>query len=179
MREGAEHLGFLSLMGQCFEPDRALPYAPWLDILRTRYTQSVPEQSLHALAQDVGPNVPELARLLPGLMPQPPEPVPPSPDPGATPSIQQRRFVHALVQFFACAEGSRARKSPNEPHRRACDQPMRVLYSEAEQGAEVVGVAVQRVAGWCEATPRCRTRPRAMPVKEDPSRRRDTPVIAA
>lgn len=55
--------GFLILQGECFEPDRALPYAPFLDLLRSLTSSRPAEELLAALgptAQELGALVPEM-----------------------------------------------------------------------------------------------------------------------
>jgi hypothetical protein len=94
VRAHAERLGFLSLVGQCFEPDRVLPYAPWLDVLRTRFAGRPSE----ALAPEVDATGPELVKLLPELATQLPGLAPTAP---LEPEQEQRRLVQALVQFVA------------------------------------------------------------------------------
>src|SRR5262245_1718718 len=94
VRARAERLGLLSLVGQCFEPDRMLPYAPWLDVLRTRFAG----QPSEALAQEIGASAPELVKLLPELATQLPGVAPTA---LLEPEQEQRRLVHALVQFVA------------------------------------------------------------------------------
>lgn len=59
----ADRLGFLRLEGCCFEPDRSLPFAPLLDLLRARLTGLTGD----ALAEELGPCAPELVTLLPEL----------------------------------------------------------------------------------------------------------------
>ncbi len=39
IRTRAAACTFVTLVGQCFPSDRTVPYAPILDLLRTRYTQ--------------------------------------------------------------------------------------------------------------------------------------------
>src|SRR5437870_1045540 len=58
-RARAAARGFLALQGACFEPDRACPYAPFLDLLR-----GLPVASPADLAGFLGPTIHELARLL-------------------------------------------------------------------------------------------------------------------
>jgi hypothetical protein len=55
--------GLYVLQGNCFEPDRALPYAPWLDLLY-RFCMSRPSDQLVC---DLGPTVPHLVKLSPEL----------------------------------------------------------------------------------------------------------------
>jgi len=79
--------------GHCFEQDTALPYAPFLDMLRTSFALGVPDY----LAALPGPIIaelikllPELDSLLPGLIPSPP----------LEPEQEKRRLFQALTHFF-------------------------------------------------------------------------------
>src|SRR5262245_46420670 len=57
--------GCLLLQGACFEPDRSAPYAPFLEILRTR----VNEQATGSMPTDAELDLSELCELLPELRP--------------------------------------------------------------------------------------------------------------
>jgi hypothetical protein len=57
----AQRQGFVVLQGRCFEPDRVLPYAPLLDLLRVDLAGREPD----AIAPALGPMAPQLAGLLP------------------------------------------------------------------------------------------------------------------
>src|SRR5438309_1015878 len=59
----AAHSGYAIVQGNCFEPDSVLPYAPLLDLLHTFCAT----HSAQDVARAMGPNCPELARLLPEL----------------------------------------------------------------------------------------------------------------
>ncbi|MGQ0600558.1 MAG: helix-turn-helix transcriptional regulator [Anaerolineales bacterium] len=69
--------GFTVRQGHCFEPDRTLPYAPFLDLLRTFFATHSPEevaaafgQTLAAQTQNAAPLLallPELADYLPSI----------------------------------------------------------------------------------------------------------------
>jgi DNA-binding CsgD family transcriptional regulator len=89
----AQRQGFVVLQGHCFEPDRALPYAPLLDLLRVDLAGREPD----AIAPALGPMAPQLAGLLPeyrshaDLAPLPP----------LDPEQERRRIVQAFVQFFS------------------------------------------------------------------------------
>lgn len=54
---------FTLLQGRCFEPDRVIPYAPLLDLLRAFLATHAPER----IADLLGPMTADLARLLPEL----------------------------------------------------------------------------------------------------------------
>jgi tetratricopeptide (TPR) repeat protein len=94
VRARASTREFLSLAGRCFEPDRTLPYAPLLDLLRIYLAG----QPIEARARDLSGVAPELAWLLPELARQ-------EPDVTAVPTFDpredRRRLAHAFVQFFA------------------------------------------------------------------------------
>jgi DNA-binding CsgD family transcriptional regulator/Tfp pilus assembly protein PilF len=86
--------GALILQGNCFEPDATLPYAPILDLLRACFATRAPDE----VAACIGPDAPELVKLLPeltailpGLAPAPP----------LDPEQEKRRIFLALAQFFA------------------------------------------------------------------------------
>src|SRR5215471_4457035 len=61
--------GFLALQGNCFQADHGVPYAPFLDLLRSYFSNVSPltrHQDLLQVAQ-------ELAQILPDVMPLLPE----------------------------------------------------------------------------------------------------------
>ncbi len=74
--------------------------------------------------------------------------------------------VGFATPLTACAEIHRRCDCPAGRNVGGCDAPTAMLYFSLEQRVEVVGVEPQRVAGWCEAIARRRTRPWATPVKE-------------
>ncbi|HEY3062410.1 MAG TPA: BREX system ATP-binding domain-containing protein [Chloroflexota bacterium] len=63
LRERAVQRGLAVVQGHCFESDRALPYAPFVDLLRSFLTQRATE----SLAHHLGPGRDELIRLVPEL----------------------------------------------------------------------------------------------------------------
>jgi predicted ATPase len=66
VREFAErqgHDGWVVQQGNCFERDRLLPFAPFLDALHASLT-NLPEREVERC---LGPALPDLARLLPEL----------------------------------------------------------------------------------------------------------------
>jgi DNA-binding CsgD family transcriptional regulator len=78
------------LTGQCFEPDRAQPYAPLCDLVRTNLLrQGWADEPLAAVA-------PDLVDLLPELAGRPPSGEP-TPTVGLRPD--QRRIVHATIRL--------------------------------------------------------------------------------
>ncbi len=92
-RARAEGLGWLILQGNCFEPDRTLPYAPFVDLLRAL----LEGRSSEAVAEELGPTAPELVKLLPELGPQLPGV---TPTPPLEPQQEKRRLFQALAQLF-------------------------------------------------------------------------------
>jgi DNA-binding CsgD family transcriptional regulator/tetratricopeptide (TPR) repeat protein len=91
----AGRLGFHALQGNCFETDRALPYAPLLDMLRA-FCAARPAAEI---ARAAGPSLPELARLLPELATLLPD-SPSAPVPPSDPEQEKRRRFEALAQFL-------------------------------------------------------------------------------
>jgi DNA-binding CsgD family transcriptional regulator/tetratricopeptide (TPR) repeat protein len=82
--------GMRFLQCACFEPDRALPFAPFQDLLRTLIRGQDPEEVravLGAAAPELAKIVPELVALLPGV----------SPSPVLEPAHEKRRLVESLV----------------------------------------------------------------------------------
>jgi DNA-binding CsgD family transcriptional regulator/tetratricopeptide (TPR) repeat protein len=91
-RSAARGMGVL--VGRCFEPDRVLPYAPLLELLRAHLAEQPGMES----TPDVAAIAPELVHLLPHAARFRPELSPAvSPDPAQ----EQRRLVHAWVRFVA------------------------------------------------------------------------------
>ncbi len=82
------------LQGQCYEPDRVLPYAPLLDLLRARFTA----RSAADIAHDLGPAAHELVKLLPELANRLPDL---TPTPALNPEQEKRHLFQALMEFFA------------------------------------------------------------------------------
>ncbi len=85
--------GFTILQGRCFEPDRALPYAPLLDLLRAYCAAHSPAEIAHNIgntAPDLIKLLPELAALIPDIVSSPP----------AGPEQEKRRLFDSLTQFF-------------------------------------------------------------------------------
>jgi predicted ATPase len=88
VREFAERLGrdgWLVQQGNCFERDRLLPYAPFLDALHGLFTTLPPAE----LERCLGPALPDLARLLPELGLQPAAAA-------SEPDQEKRRIFYAL-----------------------------------------------------------------------------------
>jgi predicted ATPase len=73
MLERARSLGFLALQGACFEADRAHPYAPLLDLVRTLSATTSPALVAHSFAPASGELVtlfPELRSIFPDTTPR-------------------------------------------------------------------------------------------------------------
>ena len=88
-RARAAARGMRILDGRCFEPDRTLPYAPLLDLLRNHLAVRPADAAVRefaASATDLVPLLPELAQFLPEI------PLAAEPD--------QRRLAHAFVQLI-------------------------------------------------------------------------------
>lgn len=82
--------GFLLLQAQCFPTDRSCPYAPLLELLRSHFATSSPEQ----VATEMGSLASALSPLLPDLLPRPPD-IPP-----LAPEHEKHRLFAALAQLF-------------------------------------------------------------------------------
>jgi predicted ATPase len=88
VREFAERLsrdGWVVQQGNCFERDRLLPYAPFLDALHALLSTVPPAEVERCL----GPALPDLARLLPELGSPPTEAA-------SDPEQDKRRIFYAL-----------------------------------------------------------------------------------
>jgi DNA-binding NarL/FixJ family response regulator len=93
LKPSALNQGLAILQGRCFEPDRVLPYAPLLDLLRSWLAG----RSLHEIADVLVDQAPELVRLLPELAAHLPTTLP---NPPSDSEQEQRHRVQALVQLF-------------------------------------------------------------------------------
>src|SRR5215471_5775884 len=82
--------GWVFLRGSCFERDRLLPYAPFLEVLHA----ALASLSAAEVERCLGPSLPELARLLPELGWQPAEPA-------IDPAQEKHRIFRALAGVFA------------------------------------------------------------------------------
>ncbi|MEP6774072.1 MAG: AAA family ATPase [Chloroflexota bacterium] len=70
----AARMGMMIVRGNCWENDRALPYAPLLDLLRSLlFSQSFVDRETHwqPYAPELIKLLPDLASFFPGLMPSP------------------------------------------------------------------------------------------------------------
>lgn len=93
LKPAATSQGLTILQGRCFEPDRVLPYAPLLDLLRSWLAG----RAAHEVADMLADQAAELIRLLPELAAHLPSTLPNLPSDSEQ---EQRRRVQALVQFF-------------------------------------------------------------------------------
>jgi predicted ATPase/DNA-binding CsgD family transcriptional regulator len=94
LKNQTKQLGFQILQGNCFEPDRVLPYAPLLDLLRRFCTNHTDSE----IATAFGDSAPELIKLLPEVAPRLPEQ---APEPALEPEAEKRRLFYGLAQFFS------------------------------------------------------------------------------
>ncbi len=88
--------GFLLLQGNCFQADRAFPYAPFLDLLRSCFSSSSPltrHNDLTSFAK-------EFSRFLPDVAPLIPEHTPLVVPSSLDPEQEQRRLFALLLHFF-------------------------------------------------------------------------------
>jgi len=92
----AEREGFLLLQGNCFQADRAFPYAPFLDLLRAYFSDSSP-LTRH---RDLLPFAQELSQFLPDVTPLLPERPPLLLSSSLDPQQEQRRLFALLLHFF-------------------------------------------------------------------------------
>lgn len=92
-RTHAERQGFLVVQGNCFEPDRALPFAPLLDLLRPLLASHSDEQ----IADYWEPSGGDLLKIVPELASRIPELASNSP---LDPEQEKRRLFGALARFF-------------------------------------------------------------------------------
>ena len=88
--------GFVLLQGNCFQADSALPYAPFLDVLRSNISGSSP-LTRH---DDLTPFAQELSQLLPDATTPIPERPPLLLPSSLDPQQEQRRLFALLLQFF-------------------------------------------------------------------------------
>lgn len=94
----AEREGFLLLQGNCFAPDRALPYAPILDLLRASFAASPDaEQRVATIAPELRALLPELAAWLPDVDSGPP----------LDAQHEKRRLFAGFARVFAQLAASR------------------------------------------------------------------------
>ncbi|MBI3241880.1 MAG: AAA family ATPase [Chloroflexi bacterium] len=90
----AARQNFLVLQGNCFESDRALPYAPLIDLLRGVFGTRPSAE----ISRDLGSAASVFVRLLPELAPSFSRPAPAS---DLDPEQEKRHLIQAFSQFFA------------------------------------------------------------------------------
>ena len=88
--------GFLLLQGNCFQADRAFPYAPFLDLLHASFSGSSRLPGHH----DLLPFAQELSQFLPDVIPLFPERPSLILSPSLEPQQEQRRLFALLLHFF-------------------------------------------------------------------------------
>ena len=88
----AAERGLARFAGQCFERDRAIPWAPFLDLLRTHFRSLPADEARRQLD-----TAPELVQLLPELAPLATGPAPP---PAPEPGQEKLRLFHALARLL-------------------------------------------------------------------------------
>ena len=96
VKTSAASQGFMLLQGNCFQADRAFPYAPFLDLLRSYFSGSSPLTRHH----DLLPFAQELSQFLPDVTPLIPERSPLIVPSSLDPQQEQRRLFALLLQFF-------------------------------------------------------------------------------
>jgi DNA-binding CsgD family transcriptional regulator len=90
----AGEAGVRVMQGHCFEPDSSMPYAPFIDLLRTCLTT----HDAAEVRECLGPDGPELCKLVPELLALMPELTAPPP---GEPEQEKRRIFHAFCQFVS------------------------------------------------------------------------------
>ncbi len=103
LKQFAESLDFQLLAGQCFQTDRACPYAPMLDLLGTFLAPFSPSQ----IATVLGTSARVLFPLLPEQVQHLPELASLSPLFPLDPEQEQRRLFASLADVFLRASASR------------------------------------------------------------------------
>jgi predicted ATPase/DNA-binding CsgD family transcriptional regulator len=96
MKTYAASRGFLLLQGNCFQADRAFPYAPFLDLLRSYF----PGSSRLPRHHDLLPFAQELSQFLPDVTSLIPEHPPLRLSPSLDAQQEQRRLFALLLHFF-------------------------------------------------------------------------------
>src|SRR5713226_8266355 len=92
----AARKGFLPLQGNCFQADRAFPYAPLVDLLRSYFSGLSPLTRHH----DLAPFAQELSQFLPDVTPLITESTPLLVPSAADPQQEKRRLFALLLHFF-------------------------------------------------------------------------------
>src|SRR6266704_791445 len=123
--------GFLLLQGQCFPTDRSCPCAPLLELLRSHFATSSPEQ----VDTEMGSLASALSPLLPDLLPRPSD-LPPLPP--LAPEHEKRRLFAALAHLFL---------------RQATKQPALLIVEDLHWSDETSLDFLHFLARRCLATP--------------------------
>jgi DNA-binding CsgD family transcriptional regulator/Flp pilus assembly protein TadD len=87
---------FLLVQGSCFPTDRAIPYAPLLDCLRSHlsgHSLALPAPAVQQIAQAFLPLLPDVGHVLPTIPPV-------SPLPSLDPEQEKRRRFETLADFL-------------------------------------------------------------------------------
>ena len=96
VKTSAASQGYALLQGNCFQADVAFPYAPFLDLFRSRFADIF----LLAKGQEELPFAQELARFLPDVAVLLPDSQTPPPTSSLDPAQTQRRLFSLLLRFF-------------------------------------------------------------------------------
>jgi DNA-binding CsgD family transcriptional regulator/tetratricopeptide (TPR) repeat protein len=124
VEQRAAGLGLAVLRGQCFEADRSLPYAPWMDLLHgTLAGRAATPDGTAAL----GPAGPQLARLLPELWSAG------APPAELAPEQEKRSLQQAIGQFLAHAAAPSAALVVIEDLHWSDDSSLEALLSVARR----------------------------------------------
>jgi DNA-binding CsgD family transcriptional regulator len=129
-RARAAELGFGCLQGQCLEPDVALPYAPLIDLLRTRLIGLSPAK----IAADSALTAPELSRLLPELATLLPSLA--SPPALGEPAQEKRHLFQALTRFIVAQSSAQPVLMVVEDLHWSDDTSLEFLLALARQAAQ-------------------------------------------
>ncbi|HLZ62228.1 MAG TPA: AAA family ATPase [Ktedonosporobacter sp.] len=95
-KANAASQGFSLLQGNCFQADRAFPYAPFLDLLRSYFSAS----SSQASPPDLAAFAQQLSQFFPDVAPPIPEPTPLTAPSAPDPQQEKRRLFALLLHFF-------------------------------------------------------------------------------
>ncbi len=126
--------GFLLLQGNCFQTDQALPYSPFLDLIRTQIIApaSLPALSdFHQFAQEFSRRFPELTLLTSGIAAPP---AVPSSDPE-----QEKRSLFAMITRFFTTQVKR--------------QPVLLLIEDLHWSDETSQEVLLHLARYCAHLP--------------------------
>ena len=90
----AHQNGLAIFQGNCFEPDRVLPYAPILDLLRD-FIASHSAEALKPYTPELVKLIPELGVILPNI----------TPSPSLEPAQEKQRYFQTLNEWISFAGG--------------------------------------------------------------------------